>query len=1178
MPRNLIVALSFISLLSSASTAGKTADHLPLARFIKQQSPLTASAPNDQDVTVLEPNKPIERELSGGQSHTYQITLTEGQYLKVIVEQRGIDVVVRLLDPNGKQVAEFDAEIRKQGQEVVSQVAEVTGRYRLEVEAKEKVTPTRNYGIHIEELRAAMKKDHALQEARKLSTEFVRLYLTNKYDEARPLAERALEIREKELGLEHPDVARALSNLATLYRAKSDFVKAEPLYQRALAIFERTLGSEHPDVATSLSNLATLFHNEGDSTKAELLLQRALGIREKALGPEHPDVARLLYNLAILSQGKGNFALAEQLYQRVLMIREKTLGPEHTDLIGPLNNLAVIYRGRDNFAKAEQLHQRVLAIREKLLGPNHLDVASSLNNLGYLYQTKGEYAKAEPLHQRALAIREKNLGPEHPAVSASLDNLAILYHDKGDLAKAEPLYQRALAIREKVFGPEHLAVADTLNNLATLYRDKTDLARAEWLHQRALTIKEKILGPEHSAVASSLNNLAILYRDRGSYEKAESLQQRALAIWEKANGPEHSTVADALNNLAYVYHDKGDLAKAEPLYQRALAIREKVFGLTHPAVAQSLYNLAMLYEMKDDIAQAITFRSRASTISERDLALNLATGSERQKLVYLATLSEYGDQTISLHARVAPNDPVALNLAATTILRRKGRVLDTMSNGLATLRQRFNAQDQALLDQLKETYTQLANLVLGGPQKMTPAEHQKLIADLEEQREKVEAEISRRSDEFRTQAQPVTLAAVQSAIPAGAALIEFAAYHPFNAKATKNEVYAQPHYVAYILRRQGEIQWRELGEMRTIDEAITALRQALRDPQRGDIKELARAVEEKIFQPLRPLLGETMQVLLSPDGALNLIPFAALVDEQGRYLIERYSFTYLTSGRDLLRLQVARESQRQPLILADPAFGEPQVAPAAKAKASPPITAQNRKRQSVTTGTDLSSVYFAPLAGTAVEAQTIKSLFPAATVLSRNRATEAALKQVTSPRILHIATHGFFLDDQPVKPEGARDEGKARGLSANVKIENPLLRSGLALAGANLHRGGDDDGLLTALEAAGLNLWGTKLVVLSACDTGVGEVRTGEGVYGLRRALVLAGAETQVMTLWPVRDDVTCEMMKAYYTGLMQGQGRGEALRQTQLKMRQRPGREHPFYWAGVIQSGAWASLDSHRQ
>jgi CHAT domain-containing protein len=332
---------------------------------------------------------------------------------------------------------------------------------------------------------------------------------------------------------------------------------------------------------------------------------------------------------------------------------------------------------------------------------------------------------------------------------------------------------------------------------------------------------------------------------------------------------------------------------------------------------------------------------------------------------------------------------------------------------------------------------------------------------------------------------------------------------------------------------------------------------------------------------LQSLVADDKRMLVSPDGQLNLIPFEALLDGQGRYLVERFSITYLPTGRDLLRMQVPRESKSAPLLVADPSFGEPvgtmiARAPGTKGRLSRSTSA----RRSITTGEDLSSMYFAPLGGTAQEARTIKSLFPEAQVLTGQLATKAALKQVEAPRLLHIATHGFFLLD----PENstALESPKTgvngtRTTSAGARLENPLLRSGLALAGANLNKGASDDGILTALEASNLNLWGTKLVTLSACDTGVGEVRNGEGVYGLRRAFFLAGTESLVMSLWPVSDYVTRELMTDYYSGLKRGFGRGEALRLAQLAMLKRKGRQHPFYWASFIQAGEWANLDGQR-
>ena len=290
------------------------------------------------------------------------------------------------------------------------------------------------------------------------------------YTQAEPLWARALEIREKSLGPEHPHVAMSLNNLAMLYYAQGAYAKAEPLFARALAIREKSLGPEHPDVAVSLNNLAMRYYAQGAYAKAEPLYARARAIWEKALGPEHPHVAMSLNNLAMLYYAQGAYAKAEPLFAGALAIREKALGPEHPDVAMSLNNLALLYCAQRAYAKAEPLFARALAIWEKALGPEHPDVAKSLNNLALLYYAQGAYVKAEPLYARALAIWEKALGSEHPDVAKGLNNLAMLYHAQGASAKAEPLYARALAIREKMRGPEHLnthAARKAINSLGS---------------------------------------------------------------------------------------------------------------------------------------------------------------------------------------------------------------------------------------------------------------------------------------------------------------------------------------------------------------------------------------------------------------------------------------------------------------------------------------------------------------------------------------------------------------------------------------------------------------------------------------------------------------------------------------------------------------------------------------
>src|SRR5262249_40222103 len=463
--------------------------------------------------------------------------------------------------------------------------------------------------------------------------------------------------------------------------------------------------------------------------------------------------------------------------------------------------------------------------------------------------------------------------------------------------------------------------------------------------------------------------------------------------------------------------------------------------------------------------------------------------------------------------------------------------------------------DRAVLDQWKDTTAQLARIALGGP---GVRNGRAAAADLESRREQLEAALSDRSAEFRAQIRPITLENVQAAIPGDAALLEFAIFRPFDPESKRNEeAYGPPHYGVYLIAKHGAPVGVDLGAGEDIDRLIVRRREAVRDPAALDVKTRARAVDERVMQPIRASLNGVTRLLVSPDGGLNLVPFEALVDEHGRYLIERYATTYLTSGRDLLRMDTPRSAPGRPVIIADPLFGEPE---APYARPAPHGATPATTLRSVTVGNDMATLYFAPLSGSAMEGRAIKSLFPAATLLMGRRASKAALERIAAPSILHIASHGFFLADED-------------SASAPIIAKNPLLRSGLALAGANLPDGARGDGILTALEAAGLDLWGTHLVTLSACDTGVGEVHDGEGVYGLRRAFMLAGAETLVMSLWPVGDATARDTMVAYYARLRTGVGRGDALRQAKLSLLKRPAQRHPYYWAGFIQSGDWTRL-----
>jgi CHAT domain-containing protein/tetratricopeptide (TPR) repeat protein len=975
---------------------------------------LLPAAALSQDVSTLEPGRSIKRELAGGQLHSYRIRLSADQFLRAVVEQNGIDVVVQVLGPDGKQILEFDSERSLLGEESVILASEGAGEYRLEVRPEQQRAVAGVYEIRIEELRAATENDRVLHEMRKLHNEASALRDAGEYEKALPLFNKVIETRQAISGPDDRDLAATLHDLAVCFYYKGDYPQVEPLSSRALAIQEKTLGKEHPEVASSLNLLANLCFNKGD------------------------------------------------------------------------------------FAKAEQLSKRALSIKERSVGLENATLAPYLNNLARVYDRRGDYAKAEPLNRRALAIRENSLGPEHPLIAQSLNNLANLIFNKGDDVEAERLHLRALAMREKLLGPDHPNVAESLGNLANIYRKRRDYAQAE------------------------------------------------------------------------------------PLYRRALAIQEKV-GPQRPHVARLLNSLAQFYAVKGDIRQAIQFQSRSNAVTEYNLSLNLGGGSERQKLAFLALFSKQTDFTLSLHSQAAPDDPQALDLAFTTLLRRKSRGLDAMADTIATLRRHATPQDKDLFDRLADARSRLASIKLKPPEDIDPESDPEQLKPLEDEVEKLEVELSARSAGFRAQTKPVTLATVQAALPVGSALVEFVVFTPQEIRSMRS---LTPRYLAYLLTPQGPPSWVDLGEAAPIDQIVEAWRQTLRG-NRIDVKRLARELDEKIMHPIRSSIrSEVDHLLIAPDGSLNLIPFAALVDEENRYLIERFTISFLTSGRDLLRLQDSPPSQDAPLVVADPLFGKaaPIIAHAYQRSAN--LSSERKAGKQIETGQtgqtgQTGHIVFRPLPGTKAEALAIKAILPDASLLLQQQATEAALKRARAPRILHIATHGFFLGDQQAQPaEASRGDEAISDMSLGKRFGSagePLLRSGLALSGANQSQNEDDDGVLTALEMAGLDLWGTRLVVLSACDTGLGEVKNGEGVQGLRRALVLAGSESQVMSLWPVTDEGAKDLMIDYYKALQRGEGRSEGLRQVQLRMLHSKERRHPFYWAAFIQSGEWANLQGER-
>jgi len=951
----------------------------------------------------------------------------------------------------------------------------------------------------------------------------------------------AATLIESALGPDHPDLVEHLVDVAYLLRQQGRYADAVPLYRRALTITERTRGPDHPDVGVRASTLGLVLKQVGRYDEAEALYRRALTVSEAALGPHDPTVGIRVNNLALLLEATGRYDEAETLLRRAVAIAETAQGPGHPATGTRLNNLAFLLDTLGRYAEAEPLYRRALAIAEAAHGPDAPGVATPLNNLAAALLSLGRYAEAEPLFRRALAITESDVGPHHPDVGTAVSNLAFVLDETGRLEESEPLFRRALAIAEAVYGPEHPEVGRSLNNLAAVLQATDRLEEAEPLCRRAVAIAEATFGSEHLNVSVNLGNLAVLLERLGRYDEAEPLQRRTLAITEATVGSEHPWVATDLNNLATLLQATGRYDEAEAALRRAASIVEGSLGPQHPSLADRLGNLAVLQLARGRAGEALALKIRALGIEETVLRRTLFTGTREQRRLRLGQFANSTSGAIDLHLRRLPDDRAAARLALETVLRRKGRLADLDQAVLGLVRASEDAEGLALLDDYQGVVSALgvlAEQIPTDPEALGPWRAERMA--LAERAATLERSLAARSADLRQLAQPVTVDQVAAMLAADRALLEIAVYQPYDAIADE---FGPERYAAYVLRGGGRIAATDLGPADRIDERIRALRGALLVPRprarglsrteagSGALGPAARALFDAVLRPLWAELDGVGHILVAADGRLNLVPFDVLL-AAGEQDADQVQISYLTSGRDLLRIDGGADRLGRPVVVSD-VDHDRAVRPGGSAPETGPVAS------------------WEALPGAAREGRRVRRALRRARSLEGAYATESALRQIARPRVLHIASHGYFRSD------GGDD-----------LATSPLLRSGVVLAGANLPPAGDDNGLLTAAELANLDLRNTRLVVLSACETGTGEVRNGDGVLGLRRGLVLAGARAQVLSLWRVDDEATAFLMKAFYRQLRRGHTVGEALRSAQGAVRAEPRWAHPFYWAAFTVSG----------
>lgn len=1074
--------------------------------------PALAPPARPQTVSVPAPKagESVERELKGGEAHVYEIDATANQFVRVVVDQRGVDVVVALVGPEGAKLLEVDRLNGSNGPEELFWLAAGSGKYRLEVRALEQSAPAGKYRLKIIEGQRSAARAQKILTAQEALVRGTRLRAQGTPESIRDAAKSfadALSLWSE--AEESSSAAYAAWQLARTYRDLKDVQKASEAYRQALSL-HRAAKDQYGELET-LRNLGDFSLSIREYDAALEYYRQALALA-KAVGSKSVE-AVTLNDLGIVSNYTLGSDVSLEYFQKALALR-RSIGDRRGEGV-TLFNLADTYWGFKEYQKSLNYGFQALNIFKEL--GDRFGQARTLYHLGWVYFSTRENKKAVEYLQQALPLF-RALGNRAEELS-TLDTLARASANAGDHRKSLEYVQQKLPLLKAAGDDEGVAEATSI--------------------------------------------VGVLYSELNEPELALPYLQSALQLHREAGNRREEAIT--LNALGWVSYMQGNGEKAAANYQASLSIWRTLRDRDWQA--KVLYNLAELECSKGNWAEGERLLAETLDLEESELSTEFLSGAEREKKSALSEYVRTLQLGISINAHRAPDDVQAARLAMTALLRRKGRVLDSIAEEHSALRRNPSAETAAQLDRLNHYISRQAELKLYKPGNISTGDHEAQINELQEKIEELQLKLHASGLEYRRQGKEVTLEAVQQQIPADAALVEFTVWVPFDLAKRGVSMVGKPRYVAYVLFDHGKPQLIDLGDDREISLLAVKLHNLQKQPlaEISEVRRAARELDELLMRPIRRRLGGRTRLLISPEKYLNLVPFAALVDERGRYLINNYRISYLTSGRDLLRLQPARRANDPPLIIANPDFEN-----TAGGHSSEPLPSDQR------VGGLLSDMKWSPLPGTESEAQAIKKLLPSANLRVGAEATEAELRRANAPSVLHLATHGFFLADLPREEPAwfALLRFILRAARDVEQRENPMLRSGLALAGANRKRSGEEDGVLTAMELAGLNLWGTKLVVLSACQTGVGDVDTGEGVYGLRRAVVLAGAEAQVMSLWKVDDGVTARLMAEYYTNLLRkNQGRADALREVQLSMLAERNTRHPYYWAGFIESGAWTAV-----
>ncbi|TAF34473.1 MAG: CHAT domain-containing protein [Cytophagales bacterium] len=957
--------------------------------------------------------------------------------------------------------------------------------------------------------------------------------------------------------------AESIAHLGYFFIKTANYDSAEVLYKESLYIKKSVLGEKSSGYAVILGKLGFLYQTTAKYAISEQYHQQALYVWGETHGKKHHSYASALHSLGIVNYYMANYPVAAAHTQEGAAIRKDILGENHPDYLNSIDLLAVIYRSMGQYDEAERLHKEVCARHKALPGKKHDGYVRSLSNLASLYLLLENYTAAETYYNESIKVQKELFSERNFTYADLLNNLGALHFLMSNYKAAEAHYKKSIDLTLSLVGNKDAVYARAMHNLAEVYRYTDRFIEADTLFKKSIALRREVFGEKHLVYAQSLGGIAELNENMGNFTLADSLRRSAIAVYQEAQGDKHPEYAYLLGSLAYLYTNMGRYKEADSLQKACLDIQKATLSRTNRYYINSLNNLAFINLETGDLDAAYTKISEVKDLCLENFDNKFAYLSAFQREnYYRRNFSRYLNTYLAFGiamTKIKTDDLFDVQLATKAALMQANQKMKTRI---------LNSNDTALIQKYKEWNTLKGKIIKAS--EMTIQERIEKSIDmeqLEEQSENLDKELTRRSQAFAvlTDKTRPTWQDIQKTLKKGEAAVEMIRINKFGLVKTvtdTSDVKKAPNFPQYPI----------YGLTDTIYYAALLVTAKSKQPQLVLLKNgndlegkyltfqknavLFQQEDEESYAQFWKPIAEALQqnrikkVYFSPDGVYNQISMNTLYNpESQKYLLNEINLHIVTSTKDILAFGKSESKTLRAELLGYPIydFETPNA-----------DEARQRELEADTTRAFANFQKVSLLPGTKTEVENISGILKTKNydleVLIEGNATEENIKKVKNPKILHLSTHGFFIS----KAEKNR----------NV---NPMLRCGLLFAGVSDYVRAElkperEDGVLTALEAANLDLDETDLVVLSACETGLGDVEAGEGVYGLQRAFKVAGAKTIVMSMWKVDDTVTQKLMTLFYQKFAQYNHARKAFKEAQAEIKKQ--YPQPYYWGAFVMSG----------